>query len=496
MTDVGQKRPSSGPKTSSSKLSVLSAVACYLLLLGNALWLLQVPQVGVADNGDFWRVARPAGLDHVDAHALDGRFVDAGYKVAGGELLSGGSSASCVAWLAARLGGKDGVLDIRWMGGVQILILTALLTLALWSRLPPPLVLLVTLVFLDAAYLPFLNSFYADGTLFLALLGSALWFAWLGQVDGRLSHSGALAVVALAVMGGWTKAQYSFLPLAMSAGLLIACAVGRARPRGGRWALASLLLAAVAVAAPAWFLVGPGPHFPEVNRYHAIYGGILRVSSNPELTLEALGVPKEYWGLPRRDVFSGDVPIDHPVHRAIASVSRWQVASQYLADPAAIGRALDLVVGELSARASHERGTRPRGVRGAKPGPRRWDASRLRALVMSGHPRVAWILFAIWMLGLLAHSMSRKALAVACPIWFLLVWSAAGVALTVLGDGFVSLRQHLIGFRLGLDLMAAIGTYYTFQVVASGAKELRRRRIGKTELGAGREELLEGTDGP
>jgi hypothetical protein len=465
-------------------LAVASAVGCYLILAGNALWLLQAPLVGVADNGDFWRVARPAGIEHADVHPLDGRFADATYKVTDSHLLSGGSSASCLAWLAARLGASQGFLDIRWVGTVYLFVIAVLLTTVVWCGLPRPLILLVMIVFMDAAYLPFLNSFYADGALFVALIGTALWFYWLGCSRSGVSYSGLLAIVTLATIGGWTKVQYSFLPLSVLTGLLISGVLAGSRLWNRRCLLTVLLLCGAATCLPTWFLVGPGPDFPEANRYHAIFGGILVVSSHPERTLESLGVPKEYWGLPRRDVFSGRIAVDHPVHEAISRVSRWQVALQYLQDPTAIERSLDRILGALSASASHERGTRQRGVGGGLPGPRMWDASRLRAWAMSAHPRVAWTLFAIWVASTLAHAMTRRALAVACSMWFLVGWSVAGVVLTVLGDGFVSLRQHLVGFRLGLDILAAISVYYVLLLIVRRATELR------SAIAAGHDEVV------
>ena len=374
-----------------------------------------------------------------------------------------------LAHLAAKLGSSDGELDIRWMGALLMTFLIFEVTVAIRAGLPASLVLLLLFVFLDSAYLPFFNSFYADSTLFVALIGITMWFSWLGSEHRKLTLPVLIPVLLLSFFGGASKVLYSLHPLVAGLTLLATVVVGGLTTSVKSSVAGFSILLATIVGLPAWFILGPGPNFPWVNRYHAVFAGLVPQPPRPGMALKRLGIPRDYWEVPRRDVFSAGIAEDHPVNQVLAGVSRWRIASQYLRDPHASLRALDRVVDELSAARSHTRGTRERGVGAGPYQPRSVDFSRIRAALLSWHPRCVWAVFWLFTFVLIGYSLRAKAIGVFSACLFLSLWTLVGIVVVILGDGLVSIRQHLVGVRLALDLLAAVEAYYVIrQICESG----------------------------
>lgn len=467
MTDepIGVRAPRPG-ETRRRLWRVVAVVLIYGVLGGNAVWMLRKPVVGVADNGDFWRVMRPAGIEPREGHRMDGRFVDPLFEVGPADLSEGTSAPASLAWLAKRLGSRSGVLDLRWMGGVYLVLLAFVVSVALARGASPLFVLALTLIFCDVAYLPFFNSFYADPALFVALLGTTFWFAGRGsrggpteRGPGRVGWLAAGCLLSVCLLGGFSKAQYSVFPAVVAAALLTTWVAGR-RPRGPRFWVMMAAMVAIAVAAPLWFVAGPGPNFPEVNRYHGVYAGLLVLASDPDESLAQLGVPAELRELPRADVFSAKIGADHPVHRVLADVSLADLAVAYLRDPAAIVRGVGLATNELSAPKSHRRGTREKGFGQYAYAWRRTDLSRWRAEIAT---RATWLPVALVVTGLALfgfEAWTRRGSGLGDAMLFLAAWVTCQIAVVLLGDGTVSLRQHLLGARLGTDLLAVTSMFW------------------------------------
>ena len=131
----------------------------------------------------------------------------------------------------------------------------------------------------------------------VAVLGSVLWFDHFGRTRqglARMTFSAFAAagagIVALALLGGGSKMQFAAPPLLL---MLVGCLT-------------------------LWnFFLGAGPRFAEHNNYHAVFGGILRVTSHPERALAELEVPPQYASLPRTEVWTAKIGLDHPVHQSL-----------------------------------------------------------------------------------------------------------------------------------------------------------------------------------
>lgn len=382
-----------------------------------------------------------------------------------------------MAWVARGLGGlvpgapePPGEMDLRQVGLLYLLLTVVIFAFAIWRGVPPLLAALFLYVLVDPGYLLFFNSFYADPALLVAVVGIVLWMArtdfGVPLVDGTREERTAAGVLlgCLVVLGGGSKMQYAPLPAVVCLTLAVACIATWGRlgqtPRSRRLGPSLLLavLGAVAVATPLHFMIGSGPRFPLANNFHAVYAGILQVSSEPEQVLEELAIPRQHWDLPRKDMWSGKVTVDNPVHAHLADLSRRELLWLYLEDPGAILAAGRKIQRELARLESHTRGSFVR----SPEHPRRqqlttwWRFARWRQEVMGRWPAVLWWLLAGSAGWLGVAAWKRRWTGTASAGLFLLAFTTTQYIVVVLGDGFVALEQHLIGARFALDLLFVV----------------------------------------
>jgi len=464
------------------------ALAIVLLLFGFAVTtLLALPVRGVADIRDFWRVMRPAGIEHVAPLTRPGFYVRRSFVTGPSDLGSLPSSSALLAWVAKQgsglFGAGPGRMDLRQVGVLYLVLLAAVVAAGLRRGLSPGLAALLLWVLVDPNYLLFFNSFYADATLILALAAAVVWLERSGAAaanarSGGSGHgivAGSLAVL-IALLGGGSKMQNVLFPFVLLAAALPSWPAARSR----RWR-ASLGLAAALTASGllvAWnFTLGPGPRFPVANNYNAVYGGLLRVASDPQHVLRTLGVPREFDDLPRADLWSAGIGFDHPVHAALANLSRVRLLGLYASDPPAIARVAGQVERVLVRERAHRRGELERSENDRRPVVRTvsvpWQFARVSRGLLSLWPPLVLVLPAVALAWTLVGARRRGWNGRRTAMLFLLLWSATQVVVAVLGEGLVNLDQHLLGARLGLDLMSVV---WLVDLVASARSRFARAR--------------------
>jgi hypothetical protein len=283
--------------------------------------------------------------------------------------------------------------------------------------------------------------------------------------------------------------QYVLLPAIATVAVGSLALLGRrageelAMRRGSihRLLLLTLMLVLVAVAVPWHFFRGPAPRFLEVNNYHAVYGGLLRVTGQPDLALRFLGIPPEYRDLPRRDVWTAELPLDHPVLEHLEGLSRLRLLMLYLSEPGAIVAASDRIDETLATVETHRRGSfsramgRGRWTQYGVP----WQFSQLRGVLFGPWPDVVWLLFgaaAVWLAtaALRGRWRGREA-----GLLFLFLFAASQLVVVILGDGFVALEQHLLGARFALDLLLVLLLH---ELAATAVRHVRRRGFALSAL--------------
>ena len=282
-------------------LEVVSA-----LVLGGLLgWeLLAPPVIGLANNGDFYRIApqsgvyyiHPDGPETIDPNAPD--YVSRHYRTAAPKNPQGYfSSGVTLMWLARGLNDlarRDGLFDIRFLGAVHLGFLVVSVTALLVALSSYPLVLrwlaagLVCFVLSDVGYFSFFNSFYSESATLVFLI---LWVAAAFLLPGR--------DVSLSIRDGFflmccglfltAKPQNAVLaPLAIA----LWWSLRWPTSRGGKHRLA-LAVVGVLLLAVAMFYLAMRP-FQQVNRYNHVFQGILGKDPMAPEKLRTFGLGDEY----------------------------------------------------------------------------------------------------------------------------------------------------------------------------------------------------------
>jgi hypothetical protein len=230
-----------------------------LLFVGAAILCSQVlipPYIGIADNGDFAKVARRLSL--VPSHPEYGyRYINSDYVYSPrsrwkSDVHSSEQVPALVAFRMSRVHKDGDVFNIRWMGLVHgVLFLAAFGVLLLATRpfpLWPSLVVRVAALFIftDVLYVSYFNSFYSDAAALVGLLGTVA--AALLILTGRLEAWTLILYTAFALLLVGSKSQHAFWALLPTAFLVV---VTRRSQRlwirfTGRVCAALLLVAAAA----------------------------------------------------------------------------------------------------------------------------------------------------------------------------------------------------------------------------------------------------------
>ena len=141
----------------------------------------------------------------------------------------------------------------------------------------------------------------------------------------------------------------------------------------------------------------------------------------------------------------------------VRRISRLHLATLYLTDAEALVKTAQAVHGDLAKVRTHPRGMFTRAESGRRAReyrlPEQFSVWRSRALDRIG----LWsrLLLGAIALGLGFRALRGRWVATDTVLLFLLLWVTSQIAVAVLGEGFVNLHQHLLGARLGLDLLIA-----------------------------------------
>jgi len=423
--------------------------------------------VGMADNGDFVRVTRAAGLAHTaEFESFRSKYVRPEFRHTVADWGSFISSTTLWVWVAkafdqcVRPG--DGYFRLASLGFTYWLLLaagaawfaTAAIRASPKSRVLPFLVATLFLWILsDPNYLLFFNSFYCE-----ALLWPLLVALLAGLLVGGEQPSPRLgaALVALGLLAACTKKPYMLVPGLLGISLLPWWwKASKGRPRTVS-ATTILLLVAAMLAAGGFFHRRNDllDFLRRINNFNAVFSGIVEVSSRPEEVLESLGIPTEYGALRGKSFYDLDDGEYTPeLAERLRRLSRLQLLGLYLRDPAALRRATAGAGKALSlSRLRYPGHFEEAAGRGKAEYVVPWQFSTPRDALFRGVPGLCWIVM------LVATFRSVRALRRGWNGWsavecFLLLNLVSQVFVSILGDGLFGMGRHLVFGRCCMDLL-------------------------------------------
>ena len=280
---------------------VLTYVAVSVAAILLALQLLIPPILGLANEGDFERVMGYAGVNYLTDRFDEkyrGHIVTKFAIVEPGWYRSGYLTSEVpLAWLAREASvilrpGRP--FDLRFLGGVHILLLLIALGLLLSSCRDLSVVSqclaasLLVFVFADVGYAAALNSFYAQtaSLLFMLLtLGCAAVAIRSGGLRGRL----VVAYFLCAALFVCSKPQEAVLgPLLAAWGIWLARS-----PRERWWRGPVVWLAAGLCAFSFWYYRQiPKTDIRYVGLFHTVFHDLLQTSPDPGRDMDELGIDR------------------------------------------------------------------------------------------------------------------------------------------------------------------------------------------------------------
>jgi hypothetical protein len=330
------------------ELTLLALAAAVL-----AFQLLVPPILGVADNGDFSRVAEPLGVfppEDAGAVAYFGWILPE-YRFDAKRIWLRGlccySSETLLAVAAAPVGlliSPPGRFRLEAMGIVHALGFLAAFFVLLIALRPLHLAtqilagLLFLLAFADGAYVSYFNSFYTEPATLVFFLGSlGLVLLIAARPDPPAWLSGAFFLCA--ALFATSRPQNALLGFLFA--LLGIRLVSSDRDRSRR-RFAAAAAVALCVVSFAYFRNPPGP-LGKIHLYNAVFRELLVGSPDPRGDLAALGLEPEldrYVGL---SGFNPDAPIVDAGFRRnfYGRIGYGRLAKFYAARPKRIWRALE-----------------------------------------------------------------------------------------------------------------------------------------------------------
>jgi hypothetical protein len=278
------------------------AAICVLAITSATLFV--PPYVGMADNGDYFRIAYSNGLyfnaPDYDAQYL-GYFVkDYGilqYYNENGATMSSSQSLFIRGAIALnQLLFNQATFDIRFQAAIYTVLLSVavyLLVESLTWKFPGkygyPIALLAVFMFADSAYTAYFSSFYSESVVYLSLM--LLLAAGLLFYRKRYNDYVLLALFTVSGLLLTTSKQQN-APIGLIIAFLGILFIFVRKQNAFRSFMAAGL-ASVMIAGVATYVLIP-QEFVNINKYHAMTRGVLLGADDPEQSLERFNIDRQY----------------------------------------------------------------------------------------------------------------------------------------------------------------------------------------------------------
>ena len=457
-------------------------------------WKLLLPGfVGMADNGDFAKVAGPLCL--ASAENSRENFFHPVYERDARNCFDAGTRTSerAAAGLASgieQVFGDRRRFDIRWLGAIHAFIFLAffrallrlLEPLGKVSRLVLPLPALW--IFADIGLVAYFNSFYTDTAAALGVLAAVVTGVHL-LANKRTTPALLVVFGAAATVAATSKVQHA-LAGPVAAALVLAIA-WRATDRPTR--ITAGLLGMILLAATGWIVAGTPSWYKAQAKFNVIFLKIAKNSDSPAQDLAELGLGADDARYIGSNAFVPGGPMENAewVRQFAARCTDGKMIRYYLTHP---GRAAEILRDDLYHTAWQRRDpeqanfTRASGREEGTLAMSLGSYSAFRTWIARKWPGSVALWMAAWPVAAFLFSRGkifRRAIA-----WTVFAVAAAALlefAIASLSDALETPR-HLLLFHIYSDLCIFLGLVYLADVLEAIWPRFLRR-VGAAAAVAG-----------
>ncbi|MDR5587872.1 hypothetical protein [Clostridium aquiflavi] len=290
-------------------------LASFLVLIIGSLTLFIHPIIGMADNGDFYRVINKSGAYHLNKNSNDiflGYFIkDYGiYKYNNDYaniLISTQSIFVKSAIFLDSFFTKDYVLDIRFMSIMFLIIeaigvyffIKALINKVDNSKYKLIITLLTILIFCDTGYLAYYNSFYGESVNICCFLMSIGLLIYMIEFD-KFTWYNLIAFGISSFLFFGSKQQLAPVGILISFIFII---IGVYTTNKPLTKILTYILAIIFIISSMVFYKSITGDFKYINIYHSMNRGILLNEDDPDSILEDFNISTQYSLLQETDFF-------------------------------------------------------------------------------------------------------------------------------------------------------------------------------------------------
>ncbi|MEK3900309.1 MULTISPECIES: glycan biosynthesis hexose transferase WsfD [unclassified Paenibacillus] len=278
--------------------------AAFCVLLVTAISLFTSPYIGMADNGDFYRIIYSNGL-YFNAPDYDSQYFGYFVKQFGifqyfnensTMVVSSQSLFIKLAIFVNKLFFSREVFDIRFQAAIYTVLYVAavyLLVEAITVKMSPKrgmaVAALAVFIFGDTGYTNYFSSFFGESLVMVTMI--LVFASWLLLYRKRYNDYAMLAILLISTLILTTSKQQN-APVGMVISLLSIPLVLIRRDKLFRWV--TLLSAGLMMFAGIATYLNISKEFVNINQYHAMTRGVLMESKNPEIALDSFGINEQY----------------------------------------------------------------------------------------------------------------------------------------------------------------------------------------------------------
>ncbi len=262
------------------------------------------PYIGMADNGDFFRVAYSNGIYFNDPD-YDSQYFDYFVKQYGifqyfnenGATINSSQSLFIKLALAFnKLVFSSTVFDLRFQAVIFVILYTAavyLLIEALTWRIPRGrgylIALIALFIFGDTGYTAYFNSFYSESI--VLIMAVFLFASWLLMYRKRFNDYVLLSIFVISAILLTTSKQQN-APVGIIIALMGVSLLFLRTSRIYRLLTGCALVLFMGTGILTYTMISK--EFVNINAYHAMTRGVLMQSVDPEETLQSFGIDEQY----------------------------------------------------------------------------------------------------------------------------------------------------------------------------------------------------------